>query len=132
MARAKREDLKAVWDETPSCYWELLEHSLGALPMEREEWEEWTKMFLQYPTDEQDILFGRSAFEENEDEDEEEEENEDENEEEDEEMRDLLQENGDLAWCNFEESLRIILHFDSLFPNFLSDQYQDVSGTKFV
>ena len=97
MARAKREDLKAVWDENQSCEWWLLEHSRGALPRDSEEWGEWTTMFSQYPTDGRDILFGRSAFEENEEEDEE----------------ILVRENGDPAWRNFEASLRIKI-FDTL------------------
>ena len=33
MARAKREDLKAIWDQNPGCQWWLEEHSPGPGPL---------------------------------------------------------------------------------------------------
>ena len=106
MARAETEDLKAVWDETQSCEWWLLEHSQDQLPRRRRleeeedeeeeekeetEWDDWAAMFSRRPTDEDDILVRGTTFEENEGDDEE--------------MRNLLQENRNLAWKNFQATL---------------------------
>merc|ERR1719222_330624 len=102
MARAKTEDLKAVWDENQSCEWWLLEHSQDQLPRRRRweeeedeeeeekeenEWANWVAKFSRRPTDEDDVLVRGPVFEENEGDAED--------------MRNLLQENRNLAWKNF-------------------------------
>ena len=60
VARAKKEDLEWIFDYCCPQDWLLLPHSQGPLPRNFEEWEEWKKMFRQYPTDEEDVLDGES------------------------------------------------------------------------
>ena len=69
MGRAKRSDLKAVWEGTAGAWW-LQEHSQGPLPEDWEEWEDWRFMFSQIPSSEEDIFFGGFNMEEEEFEDE--------------------------------------------------------------
>ena len=65
MERAKRSNLKAVWEATAGTWW-LQEHSQGPLPEDWEEWQDWRIMFSQIPSSEEDIFFGGLNMEEEE------------------------------------------------------------------
>ena len=67
LGRAKRADLKAVWDRNQSCEWWLLQHFQDPLPRNMEEWVELHFTFAQYPTDEENVLVGGSTFEDDRD-----------------------------------------------------------------
>ena len=62
MERAKRSDLKAVWEAKAGAWW-LQEHSQGPLPKDWEEWQDWRIMFSQIPSSEDDIFFRDEEFE---------------------------------------------------------------------
>ena len=60
IARAKRSDLRAVWEATPGpeSVWCLVEHFQGPLPEDRDKWYEWEIEFSKMPSSMDDVIRG--------------------------------------------------------------------------